>query len=149
MKEQDFIEYVKPILKSKGFKKVRQRWLKDTGDFTISFLIQGSEHEKDKFYIRPGVYINLLNNIKKNYYGDFYCDITSSANPLFEFEDFYTKFTNKDYIKGKYFEFKEWEKRNPLEKRRAGLVDYIKDPVPSSEFLGITRQVAKHILDIF
>lgn len=41
------------------------------------------------------------------------------------------------------------EKRNPVEKRRAGLVDYIKYPLPSSEFLGITPQVAKHILNNF
>jgi len=149
MNEQEFIEYVKPILKSKGFKKNRQRWLKDIGDFTISFLIQGSAYEKDNFYIRPGVYINLLNNIKNNFYGDFYCDITESLNPLTEFEDFYTKFTNKEFIKEKYLEFIDWEKRNPLEKRRAGLVDYTKDPVPSSEFFSITPQVAMHILDKF
>ncbi len=114
MKEPNFIEYVKQILKSKEFKKIRNRWLKDTGDFTISFLIQGSAYEKDNFYIRPGVYINLLNNINNNPYGDFYCDITSSPNPLYEFEDFYTKFTNKEYIKGKYLEFMEWEKETLL-----------------------------------
>ena len=28
----------------------------------------------------------------------------------------------------------EWERRNPLEKRRAKLVDYKKDPVPAEEF---------------
>ena len=37
--EEELIEYVKPYLKSKGFKKKNKQWTKDTGEFTISFLI--------------------------------------------------------------------------------------------------------------
>ncbi|MBR5121224.1 MAG: DUF4304 domain-containing protein, partial [Oscillospiraceae bacterium] len=54
--ENELIEYVKPYLKSKGFKKKNKRWTKETPDFTISFLIQGSCYSKEGYYIRPGIF---------------------------------------------------------------------------------------------
>ena len=43
----------------------------------------------------------------------------------------------------------EWDKRNPLEKRRAGLVDYDADPVPVREFFATTLVLKQFILDNF
>jgi hypothetical protein len=47
----------------------------------------------------------------------------------------------------------EWEKRNPLEKRRAKLVDHEKDPVPAEEFFSIDSppwcSPKKYILENF
>lgn len=41
----------------------------------------------------------------------------------------------------------EWDKRNPLEKRRVGLVDYETYPVPAREFFPNTLVVKQFILD--
>ena len=41
LSETELIEFVKPYLKAKGFNKKNKRWMKQTDDFTISFLIQG------------------------------------------------------------------------------------------------------------
>ena len=49
--EEALIEYVKPYFKSKGFKKKGKRWVKETDEFTISFLIQGSSYSKEGYYI--------------------------------------------------------------------------------------------------
>ena len=39
--EEELIEYVKPYLKAKGFKKKNKRWTKNIGKFTLCFYIQG------------------------------------------------------------------------------------------------------------
>ena len=49
--EEQLIEYVKPYLKAKGFKKKNKRWTKDIGDFTVCFYIQGSCFSKEKSYV--------------------------------------------------------------------------------------------------
>ena len=41
------------------------------------------------------------------------------------------------------------EERNPLEKRRAKLVDYNADPVPADEFFMVDLKTKKYILDNF
>ena len=72
--ENRLIEYVKPYLKAKGFKKKNKRWTKETPDFTISFLIQGSFFSKENYYIRPGIFINALMPAEE-YYGHWMLDI--------------------------------------------------------------------------
>ena len=47
--EEQLIEYVKPYLKAKGFKKKNNRWTKEGQEFTISFLIQGSSFSKENY----------------------------------------------------------------------------------------------------
>ena len=71
-----------------------------------------------------------------------------------KFDNWCEEWTNKDLIKKRLFAFMEWEKRNPLEKRRAHLVDYDADPVPAYEFFGIDvppaePSVTQYILDNF
>ncbi|MBQ2675988.1 MAG: DUF4304 domain-containing protein, partial [Clostridia bacterium] len=58
--EEQLIEYAKPYLKAKGFKKKSKRWMKDIGEFTLCFYIQGSCYSKENYYIRPGVFVNSL-----------------------------------------------------------------------------------------
>ena len=58
-------------------------------------------------------------------------------------------FAFKSLIKKRLLAFIEWEERNPLEKRRAGLVDYETDPVPAREFFSITLPTKQFILDNF
>ena len=58
--EEELIEYVKPYLKAKGFKKKNKTWTKDIGDFTIYFYVQGSCFSKETYYIRPSIRINAL-----------------------------------------------------------------------------------------
>ena len=58
--EEQLIEYIKPYLKAKSFKKKNKRWTKDTGEFTLCFYIQGSSYSKEDYYIRPGIFINAL-----------------------------------------------------------------------------------------
>ena len=49
--EEELIEYVKPYLKAKGFKKKNKTWIKDIGDFTLYFYVQGSCFSKETYYI--------------------------------------------------------------------------------------------------
>ena len=144
--ETELIEYVKKQLKEKGFKKKNKRWMKVVEDFTISFLIQGSCYDKDSYYIRPGVFINALET--DLYYGHFMTELAQDSleNIFCEFEKFVAIWTDKVAIKKIIADFIEWDKRNPLEKRRAGLVDYEKDPVPSKVCFGIPAHVIEYIL---
>ena len=70
----------------------------------------------------------------------------SLENIFCEFEKFVAIWTDKVAIKKIIADFIEWDKRNPLEKRRAGLVDYEKDPVPSEVCFGIPEHVIEYIL---
>ena len=153
--EEDLISYVKPYLKAKGFKKKNNRWTKDIGDFTLCFYIQGSCYNKEDYYIRPGVFINALPSATWMY-GHFKTEIqqTSPEEILTKFEKWCQEWTNKDLIKTRLLAFIEWEKRNPLEDRRATLVDYDADPVPAYEFFSIdtpptTPTTKQYILDNF
>ena len=155
LSEEELIEYVKPYLKAKGFKKKNKRWIKDIGEFTISFLIQGSCFSKEDYYIRPGIFINALMPTEQ-YYGHWMTQIeqTTPEEIMQKFEQWCEEWTNKSLIKERLLAFIEWEKRNPLEKRRAKLVDYEKDPVPAEEFFMIdtpptTPSTKQYILDNF
>ena len=44
--EEQLIEYVKPYLKAKGFKKRNKHWTKDTGEFTLCFLSKVARIQK-------------------------------------------------------------------------------------------------------
>ena len=152
--EEQLIEYVKPYLKAKGFKKKNKRWTKDIGDFTLCFFIQGSVFSKEDYYIRPGIFINALLPTDLGY-GHWYTQIeqTTPEEIMLKFEQWCQEWTDKSLIKERLLAFIEWEKRNPLEKRRAGLVDYEKDPVPAEEFFGIDSppwtSPKQYILDNF
>ena len=147
--EEEMIEYAKKILKERGYKKKGTRWTKAEGEFTISFYLQGSSYAKENYYIRPGISLNTVNT--DDHYGHFYTEIkqTTIENVFQEFDEFVNTWTNKERIKKIVEEFLEWDKRNPLEKRRAGEVDYEKDPVPSLVCFGIPQVVIKYILDNF
>lgn len=143
--EEKLIEFAKPYLKEKGYKKKNKRWIKDIGEFTLSFYIQGSQWDKDDYYIRPGVFINRLGieRMGLSYYGHFTCDIRNdlTINEIFEkFEQFCVEWTDKKLIKARAKAYKEWEDRNPLDKRRSNLVDYNKDPVPTRVLSGKDTQ---------
>ena len=153
--EDELIAYAKPYLKAKGFKKKNKRWTKDIGEFTLCFYIQGSNYAKEDYYIRPGVYINALLQTKLGY-GHFMTQIeqTTPAEIMQKFEQWCEEWTNKALIKKRLLDFIEWEERNPLERRRAKLVDYEKDPVPAEEFFMIDKpptvpSTKQYILDKF
>ena len=84
-------------------------------------------------------------------YGHFMLEIEPSTpeEVVSKFDDWCEEWTNKSLIKERLIAFMEWDKRNPLEKRRAGLVDYDADPVPSREFFATTLVVKQFILDNF
>lgn len=152
--EEQLVEYVKPYLKAKGFKKKNKRWTKDIGDFTLCFYIQGSAYSKEDYYIRPGIFINALLPTDL-VYGHWMTQIeqTTPEEIMLKFEQWCQEWTNKALIKERLLAFIEWEKRNPLEKRRSGLVNYEKDPVPAKEFFGIDSppwdSPKQYILDNF
>ncbi|MBO5332734.1 MAG: DUF4304 domain-containing protein [Clostridia bacterium] len=152
--EEDLIEFVKPYLKSKGFKKKNKRWTKDIGEFTLCFYIQGSCYSKEDYYIRPGIFINALLPTGL-VYGHWMTQIeqTTPEEIMQKFEQWCEEWTNKPLIKERLIAFMEWEERNPIEKRRDNLVDYEKDPIPAEEFLGIDSppwySPKQYILDNF
>lgn len=149
MTEAELIVYVKPYLKKQGFLKKNKRWTKIEGEFTINFFIQGSSYDKDNYYIRPGIFLNAVSS--DLFYGHFMTEISqmSPEQVVNDFEAFCKDWTNKEYIKKTLLEFKEWETRNPLEKRRAGLCDYDKDHVPSEVCFSIPTNVINYILENF
>ena len=148
--EEQLIEYIKPYLKAKSFRKKNKRWIKDTGEFTLCFYIQGSSYSKEDYYIRPGIFINALMPCD-DFYGHFMFEIAPSTpeDVANKFDNWCEEWTNKSLIKKRLLAFIEWEERNPLEKRRAGLVDYETDPVPAREFFSITLPTKQFILDNF
>lgn len=150
LSEDELIKYAKSYLKSKGFKKKNKRWMKESSDFIISFLIHGTSFDKDDFYVRPGIFIKALMPTNA-YYGDFMCEIKADTaeNVLLSFEEWCRKWTNKSYIKESLESFIEWEKRNPLEKRRKKVLDYLTDPIPAKEFLRLSLRARQYILENF
>ncbi len=148
--EDQLIEYAKPYLKLKGFKKKNKRWTKDTGEFTLCFYIQGSSYSKEDYYIRPGIFINALMPCD-DFYGHFMLEIKPSTpeEVMSKFDNWCEEWTNKSLIKERLLAFMEWDKRNPLEKRRACLVDYEADPVPAHEFFATTLVLKQFILNNF
>ena len=154
--EEELIAYVKTYLKAKGFKKKNKRWTKDVGEFTLCFYIQGSCYSKEHYYIRPGIFVNALMPTQMRTYGHWHFEIprTTPEEVMHKFDNWCDEWTNKDLIKKRLIAFMEWEKRNPLENRRANLVDYDADPVPAYEFFGIDipptePSVTQYILDNF
>ena len=59
-RKQELIDEIKPLLKEKGYKKVRQTWYKDDGTLIVVFNIQSSYYDKDDYYINLGVIIKAL-----------------------------------------------------------------------------------------
>lgn len=151
--EEELITYAKQYLKAKGFKKKNKRWTKDIGKFTLSFFIQGSCFSREEYYIRPGIFVNALMPTVRTYgHWDFEIDKTTPEEIMNRFEKWCEEWTDTALIRRRLELFIEWEKRNPLEKRRAGLVDYIAAPVPAHEFFSIDipptePSVSQYILD--
>jgi hypothetical protein len=147
--EEQLVEYSKVYLKQRGFKKKNKRWTKDIGDFTLVFFIQGSYFSKEDYYIRPGVFINGLET--QDYYGHFFIEIESTnfEEIFIKFNNFCDVWTDKKVIKEKALAFIEWDKRNPIEKRRANKVNYKKDPVPSNVFFAVSKYAMDHIINNF
>lgn len=148
--EDELIEYVKPYLKERGFKKKNKRWTKDIGEFTLCFYIQGSCYDKEDYYIRPGIFVNALmpTNLVYGHWGT-QIEQTTTQEIMGNFEQWCEEWTNKSLIKKRLLAFMDWEKRNPLEKRRAKLVDYEKDPVPAQEFFAIDLKTKQYIFNNF
>ena len=147
--EEALIEHVKPILKAQGFKKKGKRWTKVIDEFTLVFFIQGSIYDKDAYYVRPGVFINGYGGNGFDYYGHFSTDIkiSDAEAVLNETMSFFSEWTDKELIVKRARAFIEWEGRNTLEKRRAGLVDYKADPCPSGVLFGASASLMDYILN--
>ena len=68
---------------------------------------------------------------------------------MVKFDAWCEEWADKSLVKERLLAFVEWDERNPLKKRRAGLVDYEADPVPAREFFAVTLQTKQFILDNF
>lgn len=60
LSKEQLIECFKPVFKQCGFKKMRTSWRKSTDELTFVLNIQGSQWDKEDYYINVGVYINAL-----------------------------------------------------------------------------------------
>lgn len=145
--QDELIAYAKEYLKRQGFKKKNKRWTKVQDEFTLVFYIQGSQWGGGVYYIRPGVFINGLDDSKNNY-GHFWTQLASEKpeQVLRDFETFASEWSDKKLIKERVAAFIEWDKRNPLEKRRAGEVDYEADPPPADLF-GTAGWVLEYVME--
>lgn len=149
LSEEELIEYVKPILKANGFKKKGKRWTRTDAQFTRVFFIQGSCFDKDDYYIRPGIFFNDLIGKTNDYYGNIMkqIPITTPDDIISKCFEFFDEWTNMDYIRKMLLSFIEWDERNPLEKRRAGQVNYEIDPPPTWLLFSLNAEVKKYILE--
>ncbi len=147
--EEELIEFIKPILKEQGFRKKAKRWTKTTEHFSYIFFIQGSSYDKDDYYVRPGIIVNDI-QAEPWVYGHFHIDIpvTTKEEILKKAEEFFSQWSSIEYFKKTVADFVEWEKRNSVEKRRAGEVDYVADPVPAHGLFSLTERAKKEILDL-
>lgn len=147
--EEELIEFIKPVLKEQGFRKKAKRWTKITKHFTYMFYIQGSVYDKDDYYVRPGVIINDI-QAEPWGYGHFHIDIpvTTKEEILQKAEEFFSQWSSIEYLKKTVADFAEWEKRNPVEKRRAGEVDYEADPVPAHGLFSLSEKAKEEILKL-
>lgn len=148
--EEELVAFAKTYLKEKGFKKKNKKWTKTEEEFTLVFYIQGSQWDKDDYYIRPGVFINELNS-DNLIYGHFMTEIEAdSIEQIFnDLNVFFNEYTNKKLLKERVISFVEWDKRNPLEKRRADEVDYVNDPMPFRELFAVPTEVLKYVIENF
>lgn len=148
--EDELIAYLKPILKSEGFKKKGKRWTKTTEHFTYIFFIQGSCYDKDTYYVRPGIIVNAIPTDDFYYYGHIFIDIpvTSKEEIISVANDFFGEWTEVDYLVQKVKEFVAWEERNPVEKRRTNEVDYENDPVPARGLFGLRANTKAQIIQL-
>ena len=149
MTKNELIEFVKPYLKKQGFLKKNNKWTKVQGEFTVILAIQGSLYDKNTYYIRPEILINAVHS--EDCLSHFSIDIkqVNTLQVINDFEDFCRDWTNKDFIRKTLVKFMEWEERNPLEKRRAGLCDYVNDPVPSNVCFSIPIEAKNYIIENF
>lgn len=148
--EEELIEYAKPYLKAKGFKKKNKRWTKDIGEFTLCFYIQGSCYDKKVYYIRPGIFVNDLMPTDLVYgHWDTQIDQTTTEEILQKFELWCEEWTDKFLIKKRLLEFMEWEEQNPIEKRCDGLVDCESNPNLVQEFFVVDEITKRYILENF
>jgi hypothetical protein len=147
--EEELIEFIKPILKDKGFRKKAKRWTKITEHFTYMFYIQGSSYDKDAYYVRPGIIINAI-KAEPGHYGHFMTDIpvTTKEEILATALEFFSQWSSIAYLKKTVAEFVAWEKRNPVEKRRSGEVDYEADPVPAKCLFYLSGWAKEEILNL-
>ena len=122
--EEELIEYAKPILKEQGFAKKAKRWTKVTEHFTYCFFIQGSSFSKEDYYVRLGIIINDI-DVPVPSYGHISIDVpvTTKEEVLKLSLDFFSQWDSIDSLKKLVIDFVEWEKRNPIEKRRTGIVE--------------------------
>ena len=142
-------EYVKPVLKEKGFRKKAKRWIKETEHYTYLFYIQGSAYDKDDYYVRPGIIIKDI-QAEPWGYGHICTDIpvTTKEDVLSKALEFFAEWSDIEQLKKSVAAFIEWEKRNPVEKRREGKVDYEADPVPSKDLFSLSEKAKQQIMNL-
>ena len=118
--EYDLIEGIAPYLKQQGYKKKNKRWTKVCGEFTLSFYIQGSAFDIDNYYIRPGVFVNGIEQVGLDFYGHFAIDLKQESleQVIRDYEQFIKEWTDKPLIKERLLRFNKWERWHPFEKRR-------------------------------
>ena len=147
--EAELIEFIKPILKEQGFRKKAKRWTKVTQHFTYLFFIQGSSYDKETYYVRPGIIVNDI-QAEPLIYGHFNIEIpvTTKEEILKKAEEFFSEWSSIEHLKKTVAAFVEWEKRNPVEKRRSGEVDYEVDPVPADCLFSLTDKAKEAILNL-
>lgn len=147
--KKDLIDYLAPLLKEDGFKRNGKVWLKTTESFTYRFYIQGSVYGSDQYYIRPGIIINGIPSDGIQY-GHICTDIavTTKEEIWKRTQEFYSQWHSIEHLKSLVSDFVEWEKRNPVEKRRNGMVNYEEDPVPSEYLFTVTERTKKAILEL-
>ncbi len=54
MTKQEFIDYMKPILKQRGYRKTRGYWHRENGELIDCIFVQGSQWDTNNYYVEVG-----------------------------------------------------------------------------------------------
>lgn len=60
MLKTEIITSLKPILREKNFKKIRNYWYKEQNGMTFYLNIQGSAYDTNDFYVNLGIVFSLI-----------------------------------------------------------------------------------------
>ena len=115
MTKTEIVSAITPILKEKGFKKVKNFWYKMIPNILHYIHIQGSQYDKNDYYCNICIAIEGYNNLEfpKEYDSQVFHrvgvrdDLKNDRNPPLDYimkfaDDYFTCYDTKDKIRQAY-----------------------------------------------
>lgn len=145
--EEELLAAAKPYFKERGFAQKGKRWTKRTDEYEFLFMTRRTGLF-DHYSIHVGVDLIGFEKspIKDQCHFSDGIPITTTEEILRRADTFFREWTDHELMKRRVLAFLEWDKENPLEKRRAEEVDHGTLP-DSTEPLFYTLNLHRDILE--